>query len=41
MGINRDFCVFPGENGDYDLISHGADGASGGEGENLDIVSWE
>lgn len=33
--------TYPGNNGDYDLISLGADGASGGEGENLDIVSWE
>jgi general secretion pathway protein G len=30
----------PGENGDYDLYSFGADGALGGEGENEDIVSW-
>ena len=33
--------TYPGNNGDYDLISLGADGASGGEGENLDIASWE
>ncbi len=31
----------PGSHGDYDLISFGADGASGGESENKDIVSWE
>lgn len=31
----------PGEHGDYDLISHGLDGAEGGEGENQDIVSWK
>jgi general secretion pathway protein G len=31
----------PGEHGEYDLISHGADGAPGGEGENADIVSWQ
>ena len=31
----------PGQNGDYDLISYGLDGAEGGEGENLDIVSWK
>ncbi len=31
----------PGEEGrDYDIISYGADGTSGGEGENADIVSW-
>ncbi|MCR4292595.1 MAG: type II secretion system major pseudopilin GspG [Candidatus Kuenenia sp.] len=33
--------VYPGENGDYDIISYGADGAEGGEGENADVVSWE
>jgi len=31
----------PGQNGEYDLWSEGADGAPGGEGENADIVSWE
>lgn len=31
----------PGEHGDYDLYSFGADNASGGEGENQDIVSWK
>ncbi|MFQ5830308.1 MAG: type II secretion system major pseudopilin GspG [Candidatus Methylomirabilia bacterium] len=31
----------PGEHGDYDLISYGADGTLGGDGENEDIVSWE
>lgn len=31
----------PGEHGDYDLSSYGADGQSGGEGENADINSWE
>lgn len=32
----------PGENGrDYDIISYGADGTSGGEDENLDIVNWK
>ena len=31
----------PGEHGEYDLISYGLDGAEGGEGENLDIVSWK
>ena len=30
----------PGEHGDYDLLSLGADGQEGGEGENADIVSW-
>lgn len=31
----------PGEHGDYDITSYGADGAPGGEGENQDIVSWK
>jgi general secretion pathway protein G len=33
--------TFPGQHGDYDLISYGADKAEGGEGNNKDIVSWE
>jgi general secretion pathway protein G len=32
---------FPGEHGEYDLYSFGADNVEGGEGENKDIVSWE
>jgi len=31
----------PGDHGDYDLVSHGADNAQGGEGNDLDIVSWK
>ena len=31
----------PGQHGDYDLFSYGADGSPGGEGENKDITSWE
>jgi general secretion pathway protein G len=31
----------PGDHGEYDLWSDGADGAPGGEGENADITSWE
>lgn len=32
----------PGDEGrDYDIISYGLDGTSGGEGENKDITSWE
>lgn len=39
---NRDYIYHsPGENGEYDLVSLGADNAIGGEGENQDIVSWE
>jgi general secretion pathway protein G len=30
----------PGEHGDYDIISYGADGSSGGSDEDQDIVSW-
>lgn len=30
----------PGQHGDYDLVSLGADGQPGGEGENADVVSW-
>ncbi len=31
----------PGEHGDYDIISYGADENEGGTGDNIDIVSWE
>ena len=31
----------PGDHGDYDVWSVGADGAPGGEGENADVASWE
>ncbi len=31
----------PGDHGEYDLISFGLDKVEGGEGENLDIVSWK
>lgn len=31
----------PGMNGDYDIISYGADGEPGGEEYNKDINSWE
>jgi len=31
----------PGQHGEYDLWSEGADGAPGGDGENADIVSWD
>ena len=30
----------PGDHGDYDIWSLGADGAPGGEGENADVSSW-
>ncbi|MCI0548103.1 MAG: type II secretion system major pseudopilin GspG [Candidatus Rokubacteria bacterium] len=31
----------PGEHGEYDIWSHGADGAPGGTGESGDVTSWE
>jgi general secretion pathway protein G len=30
----------PGDHGPYDIVSYGADGAPGGEGDNRDITSW-
>jgi general secretion pathway protein G len=30
----------PGDHGDYDIWTLGADGAPGGEGENADVSSW-
>ena len=32
---------FPGQHGDYDLYSYGADGQEGGEGENADVTNWK
>jgi len=31
----------PGVNGEFDIISYGADGAPGGEGKDKDINNWE
>jgi general secretion pathway protein G len=31
----------PGEHGDYELCSYGADGVRGGEGNNADICNWD
>ena len=31
----------PGENGPSDIVSYGADGRPGGEGDDADILSWE
>ncbi|MGA2588234.1 MAG: type II secretion system major pseudopilin GspG [Candidatus Aminicenantales bacterium] len=31
----------PGEKSEYEIVSFGADGKAGGEGENRDIFSWE
>ena len=30
----------PGDHGDFDLYSHGADGEPGGEGKDADVESW-
>jgi len=32
--------VSPGQHGDYDLVSYGADGQPGGDGEAVDVTSW-
>ena len=32
---------YPGEHGDFDIISYGPDGQPGGEDKNADINSWE
>ncbi|MEM8563092.1 MAG: type II secretion system major pseudopilin GspG [Pseudomonadota bacterium] len=32
--------VYPGENGEFDIYSLGADGLSGGEGQNADVGNW-
>ena len=31
----------PGQHGEFDLFSYGADGQEGGDGDNADIVSWK
>ena len=31
----------PGQHGDFDLISYGADGQEGGDGQGTDINSWK
>ena len=33
--------TYPGEHGDYDIVSYGADSNSGGDGEDKDVLSWE
>ena len=35
-------CLYqsPGENGDFDLSTLGADGSDGGDGEDQDVTSW-
>ncbi len=38
----RDFIyVCPGEHGDYDIMSYGADGQEDGDGAAADITNWE
>jgi general secretion pathway protein G len=32
---------YPGEHGDYDILSYGADGQMGGEDEDADVVNWK
>ncbi len=32
--------ISPGQHGDYDLYSFGADGVKGGEGKDADVESW-
>jgi general secretion pathway protein G len=32
---------YPGEHGEFDILSYGADGQPGGEDTNADINSWE
>lgn len=31
----------PGKHGNFDIVSLGADGKEGGDGENKDVTSWE
>jgi general secretion pathway protein G len=33
--------ISPGLHGDFDLLSYGADGEPGGEGDNADINNWD
>ena len=32
---------YPGEHGEFDIVSYGPDKQMGGEGKNADITSWE
>jgi general secretion pathway protein G len=31
----------PGRSGGYEIVSYGADGREGGDGDNADIASWQ
>ncbi len=33
--------LYPGEHGEFDIFTLGADGRAGGEGQNADIGNWE
>ncbi len=35
------YACCPGQHGEYDLWTDGADNAPGGDGENADVTSWE
>lgn len=32
--------TYPGQHGDFDIVTYGQDGAPGGDGENADVSSW-
>lgn len=32
--------LYPGENGEVDIFSYGADGLPGGEGQSADLGNW-
>lgn len=39
---NRDYKYqYPGQKSDFDIVSYGADGKAGGEGDNADIGNWQ
>lgn len=38
---NPYFYKAPGRSGGFEIVSYGADGAEGGEGDDRDIASWE
>ena len=40
-GTSYKYGCCPGQHGDYDLWTEGADNAPGGDGENADVTSWE
>lgn len=38
---NRYIYLSPGQEGEYDIISMGADGQAGGSGHDADLINWE